>query len=69
VVDGGLERNPPERMVIPILVCWELWKERNARVFERKYLRHIDLPAKIKEEARAWALAGAKHLAALNNFE
>jgi hypothetical protein len=51
-----------------ILVCWEIWKERNARVFRRKFIPSGQLFAKIKEESRAWALAGDKHLGAITNF-
>ena len=45
-----------------ILVCWELWKERNQRVFRNKpsclrYLLNLT-----QEEAKAWAYAGAKQL-------
>uniref|UniRef100_A0A0A9BUB0 Reverse transcriptase zinc-binding domain-containing protein n=1 Tax=Arundo donax TaxID=35708 RepID=A0A0A9BUB0_ARUDO len=47
-----------------ILVTWELWNERNARVFRHKELPVNSLVAKIKEEARIWAVAGAKHICA-----
>jgi hypothetical protein len=46
-----------------LLVAWEFWKERNARTFQRKEQTTILL--KIKEEARAWGLAGAKRLVSL----
>ncbi|KAJ1268382.1 hypothetical protein BS78_07G130600 [Paspalum vaginatum] len=45
-----------------ILVCWELWKERNARIFDRSEVPSFKVAARIKEEAAAWILAGAKHL-------
>jgi len=48
-----------------LLVNWEVWKERNARTFARKEIPPLVLFQKIKEEARSWGLAGAKHLAAL----
>jgi hypothetical protein len=48
-----------------LFVNWELWLERNARTFKRaERLVHI-LLLKIKEEARTWGFAGAKHLSAL----
>jgi hypothetical protein len=52
-----------------ILVCWELWKERNARIFRTTFIHRGQLVLKIKEEARCWILAGAKHLRDITNFE
>ena len=45
-----------------ILVCWELWKERNARIFDHSEVPSFMVAARIKEEASTWILAGAKHL-------
>lgn len=47
------------------LVCWEIWKERNARVFNKKSTMPSVLVDKIKDEGRAWIAAGAKHFAQL----
>jgi len=47
---------------LTILVTWELWKERNARIFQRHHSTAERLIAEIKEEARTWCLAGAKRL-------
>jgi hypothetical protein len=52
-----------------ILVCWELWKERNARIFQLTFIQRGQLVLKIKEEARCRILAGAKHLREISNFE
>jgi hypothetical protein len=50
---------------IIILVCWEVWNERNAIIFERKESAPMHLLHKIKEEAGSWAMAGAKHISNL----
>ena len=41
------------------LICWELWKERNRRIFNKKELSVGALINMIKEEAISWKLAGA----------
>jgi hypothetical protein len=48
--------------VLTILVAWEIWKERNARIFDRHHNTMEALIGKIKEEARLWCAAGAKKL-------
>lgn len=45
-----------------LLVVWEIWKERNQRIFELKESTTTYQLAKIKEEARLWMLVGAKRL-------
>ena len=45
---------------LTILVAWEIWKERNARIFDRRHNTTEALIGKIKEEARLWCAAGAK---------
>jgi len=45
-----------------LLVNWEIWKERNARIFDRCESSTIALLTKIKQEAWAWGIAGARHL-------
>ena len=45
-----------------ILLPWEIWKERNARIFDRRHNTTEALIGKIKEEARLWCGAGAKKL-------
>nr|TKW00430.1 hypothetical protein SEVIR_8G107900v2 [Setaria viridis] len=54
----------------PLKGWWSLiiLKKRNARVFQRSFLQH-GLVGKIKEEARCWVMAGAKHLGVITNFE
>ena len=45
-----------------MLISWELWKERNARVFRNVSAPPMILVEKIMDEAALWALAGAKGL-------
>ena len=45
-----------------MLVSWEIWKERNARVFRNISTTSNMLLAKIKSEAVMWCYAGAKAL-------
>jgi hypothetical protein len=47
-----------------ILVCWSLWRERNARVFYNREKHTSALISEIKDEVRLWIRAGAKCLAA-----
>ena len=48
-----------------MLVSWEVWNERNARVFRNKATTSIMLIEKIKEETTVWCLAGAKALSSI----
>ncbi|KAG2592888.1 hypothetical protein PVAP13_5NG584850 [Panicum virgatum] len=48
-----------------LLISWEIWNERNGRIFRHKESSLLTLLAKIKEEARAWRLARAKCLSEL----
>ena len=45
-----------------MLVVWEIWNERNARVFRNTAAPTTVVIAKIKDEASIWARAGAKYL-------
>jgi hypothetical protein len=47
------------------LVTWEIWKERNERVFNNKLSLPSVVMHKIREEGKDWILAGAKNLAEL----
>jgi hypothetical protein len=47
------------------LITWEIWKERNERVFNNKSSMPLEVMRKIREEGKAWILAGAKNLAEL----
>jgi len=51
-----------------ILVCWKVWKERNARIFEHNGATNQQVLNKIRDEARLWKAAGAKHVSTLLPF-
>jgi hypothetical protein len=44
------------------LVCWNIWKERNARIFRQKSAFLQLIIAFIRDEAREWSFANAKAL-------
>ena len=48
-----------------MLVVWEIWLERNARIFKHKETPCPMVISRIKDQASNWMAAGAKHLAAL----
>jgi hypothetical protein len=50
---------------LTLLLSWEVWNERNARVFNNKHAPPSVLLENIKCEARLWVLAGAKRLSNL----
>lgn len=52
---------------LAMLIIWEIWKEQNARIFNRHESSLIFALGKIKEEVSAWSAAGATPLAALIN--
>ena len=58
---GELLKEGPLKSII-ILVAWELWCECNARIFRQVASTPATIIAKIKEEARAWIVAGATKL-------
>jgi hypothetical protein len=53
---------------LALLISWELWKERNSRIFNRSESPITTLVSKIKEEFSLWLSAGAKCLATLSVF-
>jgi hypothetical protein len=44
------------------LIGWLLWKEQNARTFNREASSAVQLCIVIQEEVNVWCLAGYKHL-------
>ncbi|PVH32964.1 hypothetical protein PAHAL_9G535900 [Panicum hallii] len=63
---GNLQGVPPRALKSLLqLVNWEIWKERNARTFNRQETLPTTLLSKIKEAAQAWGITGARHLADL----
>jgi len=50
---------------LALLVTWEIWRERNARVFKNHETSALGLLVKIKSEVTAWVAAGAKALESL----
>jgi hypothetical protein len=48
-----------------LLASWILWKERNRRMFHRKFLSSAELCQAILDEANAWIGAGFRALALL----
>ena len=59
-VPAGQTRHGFDSLVI--LVSSSLWKERNARTFQRKSFMPVALTQQILEDANEWLLAGYKHL-------
>jgi hypothetical protein len=47
---------------ITLLVMWEIWNERNDRVFHNKSSPLHVMLDRIKREERLWVIAGAKRL-------
>jgi hypothetical protein len=43
-----------------MLISWEIWKDRNERVFNNKSSLPSAIMHKIREEGKDWVLAGAK---------
>ena len=48
-----------------MLISWEIWKERNARIFDRKEATSDNVFFKVRDDLGSWVLAGAKDLATL----
>ena len=48
-----------------MLVVWEIWLERNARIFKHKETPYPMVLSRIKDQASNWMAAGAKHLVTL----
>jgi hypothetical protein len=48
-----------------ILVNWIIWRERNARTFDRRFSTSQQIITLIKCDATAWIAAGARQLATL----
>jgi hypothetical protein len=57
----GRQTKSQRKIIFPAsnLICWEIWKERNRRIFEKKELPFTGLLVRIKDEADVWRLAGA----------
>ena len=45
-----------------VLICWQLWKERNDRTFDRRVRTIEQVIDRIVDEIAAWSLAGFRHL-------
>ena len=52
-----------------MLVSWEIWNERIARVFRMVSSMPNVITSRIKAEVRLWGLAGAKRLSSLMSRE
>ena len=62
LMTGSSMPNRKAIATLTLLTSWEIWNERNARVFRNKLSPTFVLFEKIKKEARLWVTAGAKGL-------
>ncbi|KAF7085707.1 hypothetical protein CFC21_089105 [Triticum aestivum] len=54
---------PPKALAsVMMLISWEIWTERNARVFRNTAILSTVLISKIKAKMSLWAMAGAKYM-------
>jgi hypothetical protein len=60
IYSNGVPRKSLVTLIL--LVSWEFWSERNARVFCNVANLSIIVVAKIRGEAALWSFAGAKNL-------
>jgi hypothetical protein len=65
LMEGGSSTSRKGIASLTLLISWEIWCERNARVFRNKNAPSIVVLDKVKCEARLWVLAGAKRLCTL----
>ena len=56
---GGKQRKAVDSLAT--LICWSIWKQRNARVFGNtsKVCNEDVLAARVVEDMKLWVLAGA----------
>jgi hypothetical protein len=50
---------------LAMLIIWEIWNERNDRVFKNKRATSQVIFDRITKEAKLWVVAGAKNLSQL----
>ncbi|XBI90366.1 hypothetical protein VPH35_028009 [Triticum aestivum] len=61
--NDGMQRNSRKaNNSLQMLICWEIWNERNTRVFRSKALHTSRVAATIKDEANTWVIVGARLL-------
>ena len=56
--DSGLGARKEGVRSITMLTAWEIWKERNNRIFNRESKSAEQLLGSIQNEGRTWILAG-----------
>jgi hypothetical protein len=62
MMSGAHMPNRKAMATLTLLISWEVWSDRNVRVFLNKQAPSHLVFDKIKREARLWVLAGSKHL-------
>ena len=59
---NNIQNNSKKKLsTLIMLTAWSVWKERNGRVFEKKFRTIQQIVGEIKAEAKRWALASAGH--------
>lgn len=62
---GEGTKNRKAMASITLLVSWEVWNERNDRVFRNKSAPFVVVFERVKREPRLWVIAGVKRLGGL----
>ena len=62
LIDSSMPQSRRPMMSLIMLILWEIWNERNARVFRNTAVPVGVLVARIKDVSKLWCLAGAKYL-------
>ncbi|XBJ27109.1 hypothetical protein VPH35_004423 [Triticum aestivum] len=60
--DGMVQNYRKAKTSLQMLICWEIWNERNARVFRSKPCHPSRVVVTIKDEAKTWVIAWARLL-------
>jgi hypothetical protein len=58
-IGGAMATDRKGAQSLTMLASWEIWRERNRRVFQHEELSIVALVRRIRDEASCWKLAGA----------